>query len=319
MRCSLRTRVPRPGRAFTLIELLVVIAIIAILIGLLLPAVQKVREAAARMKCSNNLKQLALAVHGYHDANGKLPQNGARGVAGSGSCCTATGWSWIARALPHIEQDNLFRLAGVDTASITNNASVSTRIPTLLCPSDNAESFTNTRANPGIYGSAQPGPTNYKGVSGSNWCWGDFPNTGRDGTCDVFYQGGTGKGDGLFYRTDILFNTTLLGITDGTSNTYMVGEDVAEASAWLTWAYANHTTGTCAIPPNTFKRANGTVLRAAGEDGQWQWSYSFRSRHSGGLNFGMADGSVRFVRDSIPLDVYRAFSTKTGGEVVSDN
>src|SRR5688500_14333926 len=102
---------------FTLIELLVVIAIIAILIGLLLPAVQKVREAAARMTCQNHLKQLGLAVHNYHDANSKFPQNGARGVAGSSSCCTDRGWSWIARVLPYIEQDNLYREAGIDTAS----------------------------------------------------------------------------------------------------------------------------------------------------------------------------------------------------------
>ncbi len=300
-------------QAFTLIELLVVIAIIAVLIGLLLPAVQKVREAAARMSCSNNMKQLAVAVHNYHDANGKFPQNGTRGVGGTGTCCTTTAWSWIARSLPYFEQDNLARVAGVDTASITNNASAATVIKTLLCPSDNAQHFGHTRANPTIYGNVQGGPSNYKGVSGSNWCWGSYPNTGKDGTCDVFYQGGTGKGDGIFFRTDILFALTLIGIGDGTSNTFMIGEDVAEWSAWLAWPYANHTTGTCAIPPNTFTN------RANGEDGQWQWTYSFRSRHSTGLNFALADGSVRFVRQGIALDVYRAYSTKSGGEAISDN
>jgi prepilin-type N-terminal cleavage/methylation domain-containing protein len=235
-------------RAFTLIELLVVIAIIAILIGLLLPAVQKVREAAARAQCQNNLKQLALAVHNHHDAFGFFPRNGTNNVAGVWTCCTDRAWSWIARSLPYLEQDNLFRQAGIDSASITNNPHAAAVIKTLLCPSDNATQHGSTRANPWIYGNIRGGPTNYKGVSGSNWCWGDYPNNGTDGTCDVFYQNGTGRGDGIFFRTDILFTQTFGNITDGTSNTYMIGEDVAGASAWLAWPYANHVTGTCAIP-----------------------------------------------------------------------
>jgi len=289
----------------------VVIAIIAILIGLLLPAVQKVREAAARMQCSNNLKQLAIACHGFHDSRGSLPRNGDRNVATSGACCTANAWSWIARTLPQFEQGNLYTQAGVDSSSITNNAAVPTVIKTLLCPSDNAVQFGSTRANPTIYGTVQGGPNNYKGVSGSNWCWGSYPNTGTNGSCDVFYQNGTGKGDGIFYRTDVIFPMKLTDITDGTSNTMMLGEDVAEWSAWLAWPYANHTTATCAIPLNKF------TGKAAGEDGQWHENYSFRSRHTGGANFAMADGSVRFVKDSIPIATYRAASSAAGGEAVN--
>jgi len=302
--------------AFTLIELLVVIAIIAILIGLLLPAVQKVREAANRMKCTNNIKQLGVAVHSYNDAVGFMPRNGLAGVFNSGTCCTPQSWGWLGRILPYIEQDNLYRQAGIaNDATITNNPAAAAIVSTFNCPSDNAKAFGSTRANPWIYGSIQGGPTNYKGVSGSNWCWGDFPNNGTAGTCDVFYQNGTGKGDGVFFRTDVIFPIRITDITDGTSNTYIIGEDVPQLSGWCAWPYANHTTGTCSIPLNT--NMDKKYGLANGEDGSWPNTYSFRSRHTQGANFALGDGSVRFVRQSINLATYRALSTMAGGEAVS--
>src|SRR5438270_4389364 len=133
---SIRSQVTNPDRppGFTLIELLVVIAIIGVLIGILLPAVQKVREAANRMKCSNNLKQLALACHAYHDVHASLPRDGSAvnltqshtsgGVEGTGCCgVTAPHWSWIARSLPFLEQDNLAKLGNVPAGNLNTNGS----------------------------------------------------------------------------------------------------------------------------------------------------------------------------------------------------
>ena len=94
------------------------------------------------------------------------------------------------------------------------------------------------------------GLTNYKGVSGSNWCWGNWPNTGPSGDCDCFYVNGKGKGDGMFFRSDIIYTLRFTDITDGTSNTFMLGEDIPSLNCWCAWPYANDATGTCAIPPN---------------------------------------------------------------------
>jgi prepilin-type N-terminal cleavage/methylation domain-containing protein/prepilin-type processing-associated H-X9-DG protein len=301
-----------PCRAFTLIELLVVIAIIAILIGLLLPAVQKVREAAARMSCTNNLKQIALAAHNYHDANGVLPVNTQRYGFGAWNWSAQqrqNSWSWLARLLPYIEQDNLYRLGNIPNNTFGQDLAVlATPVKTFFCPSDNAQSLVTMTERINLEG-GRIALTNYKGVSGSNWCWGDWFNRGPTGNCN-----GLNFGDGIFYRDDWKKPRRLTDITDGTSNTFMVGEDVPEKNGHCSWPYSNHAVGTCGIGPNS-KRSNG----AAYSSRDWPNVYSFRSRHPGGLQFAYADGSVHFISDSIPLTVYRALATVSGGEVIPGN
>jgi len=304
------SRHPRRS-AFTLIELLVVIAIIAILIGLLLPAVQKVRAAAARMACQSNLKNLGIAVHNYQDASGRLPYSSSPNTYGYDD--NGRSWSWITRVLPHVEQDNLYNAIGISgdpSAWPTFNQRAgqhATQIKVLLCPSDySSQTVRFDRAN-GSTGSGA-GNTNYKGVAGDNWCWGNYANTGYTGDCN-----GLDNGNGIFFRSDDRRSLRLEQIGDGTSNTFMIGEDLPERNQHCAWARANYSTGTAAIPLNT--SIPGKQLYGAGD---WPNVYSFRSMHSGGANFCMADGSVRMVSDSINLATYRALSTVNGGEVIGD-
>jgi prepilin-type N-terminal cleavage/methylation domain-containing protein/prepilin-type processing-associated H-X9-DG protein len=295
--------------AFTLIELLVVIAIIAILIGLLVPAVQKVREAAARMQCTNNLKQLAIACHAYHDSQGAFPVNSLPGGWGPYGADTKA-WSWLARSLPYIEQDNLYRQANIpDNTLRQSSAQIAVQIKTFLCPSDPG-SWKGPRTNAADMGSVPVGQTNYKGVSGANWGWGDArwhnPST-IDGSFD-----GLADADGMFYRYDWTNPRRMTSVSDGTSNTFMIGEDLPDKNRWCSWPYANNAVGTCAIAPNAKTTSNTNY-----SPGDWPNVYSFRSRHTGGLNFAYVDGSVHFVTDSISLPVYRAMATIRGGETLS--
>jgi prepilin-type N-terminal cleavage/methylation domain-containing protein/prepilin-type processing-associated H-X9-DG protein len=321
----------RKRSGFTLIELLVVIAIIAILIGLLLPAVQKVREAAARMQCTNNLKQLALACHNYHDAQGTLPRDGTplfpNTSHGSGNqpgtgCCglAAPHWSWIARVLPYVEEGNMAKQGNIPEGYMNANANVLAVLamtPAILnCPSD-----TSPRARTGAadFGSTLAGVTSYKGVAGANWGADFYPvdsnfstnyrNIGTNGSYN-----GLERGDGIFWRGDARFGKMRLSkILDGTSNTFMIGEDVPELILWNGWAHSNGATATCAIPPNV---GISIGVLGTGNAGDWPNRYSFRSHHTGGLNFALADGSVRFVSESVPLLIYRAMATINGGEAL---
>jgi prepilin-type N-terminal cleavage/methylation domain-containing protein/prepilin-type processing-associated H-X9-DG protein len=301
--------------AFTLIELLVVIAIIAVLVGLLLPAVQKVREASNRSTCSNNLKQIVLASHTFHDVYKYFPTNSQDEGGWNWSYqMNAKSWSWLARLLPYLEQQNLLTQFNVEKNTLGQDQALLTiGLKVFFCPSDNASSLnpSDNRANLGkLAGSPwiSAATSNYKGITGDCWCWGNYQNKCTS-TCN-----GLNMGNGMFAsRDDIARNKVdLTGVPDGTSNTFFVGEDIPQLNAHCTWPYANGSLGTCAIPPNQNKPNGGSDIYLG-----WPDLYSFRSRHPQGLQFGFADGSVHFVRDSIALPVYRAFATRNGGENVS--
>jgi prepilin-type N-terminal cleavage/methylation domain-containing protein/prepilin-type processing-associated H-X9-DG protein len=326
--------------AFTLIELLVVIAIIAILIGLLVPAVQKVRESANRTECQNNLKQLALACHNYHDQHKSLPRNGVKGVAPLQQTVNTPAWSWIARILPQIEQDAARTVGGVDqavlygvpdgTTTVPNplvlnpSTGESVTFPILFCSSDLAG---GRRAynNRGGWDPALSVPvTNYRGVGGQNWqlgLWGATPIFGKTLTgkpsSDGIYEG-----DGVFFHTDILFGRLkITDIADGTSNTFLIGEDIPEMNNYNSWVYSFNANGTCAISPNV-----GVLRQYECNASQPQYCpdktenvYGFRSRHPGGLQFAYADGSVRFVPDGINLPTYRALGSIRNGELLGSD
>jgi prepilin-type processing-associated H-X9-DG protein len=304
----------RRASAYTLLELLLVIAVIAILIGLLLPAVPQVREAGNRARCISNLRQLALAVQQYHDREGHLPVNQFDGSYGAGPNSTA--WSWLAQLLPYVEQETVYTAGDIPTSTLAQSGVADRQISLFLCPSD--ASSVGPRLDAGNLAGFAVGQTNYKGVSGANWgddlegigphFATDWRNPGTNGSFD-----GLSMGDGVFYRMNYLHPLMLVDVRDGLSNTFLIGEDVPALDQWCSWPYANNANGTCAIPPNVQPPGGGEYA-----PGDWQNTNSFRSRHKGGLHFAFADGSVHFINDSINLTVYRAMATIQGNEQVAE-
>ena len=312
----------RRRAGFTLIELLVVIAIIAILIALLVPAVQKVREAAARTQCSNNLKQLALAIHNYHDVNKCIPYSVSPWAEGGQP--PRTGRGWILESLPYIEQAALYKefepsrvgdmygsglpppLGTGAGGLMACQPQMAKMVPILACPSDGSGG--KTSLTQWQWQGIEVATTNYKGVLGvSNMGngWPDNPYGSADNHA-------TPRCEGLFFRNSYQVKIRLTGIIDGTSNTFAVGEDVVEQNNHGAAYYANGDYASCHAPLNYFVRP---PTQQSADD--WPKMMSFRSQHTGGANFALADGSVRFVSDSINRLQYMQLCTRAGGEVAS--
>jgi len=318
MRSSSRPPVGRRG--FTLIELLVVIAIIAILIGLPLPAVPKIREAANRMKCTNNLKQIGLALHNYHDTNGTFPPH----FPNSGAVTTP---GYTALILDYIEQSALARTVLPDQAAYAvagnaNRALGGNRMAMYLCPS-----YGEVRSNSTI--------DNFNGANGFTTHYvGNMGPIGTNLTTGQPYPAITGGSQGPQATGGVLplapspvtanptspQGVTIAAITDGTSSTIMVfevawrGLEVSPGSL-RAWQRGCAWKNDCTASKNVTNQMNTVKYNGGGNFND----ISMGSNHSGGCNVGMSDGSVRFLRASVDLNrVLLPLASRDGGEVIGD-
>jgi prepilin-type N-terminal cleavage/methylation domain-containing protein/prepilin-type processing-associated H-X9-DG protein len=291
-----RARTPRS--AFTLIELLVVIGIIAILIGLLVPAVQKVREASFRTQCQNNLKQIGLALHNYHGIVGNFPTANTPWTNG-----VPTFGSMFTTILPYLEQENVFDQYD-PTVGPYSNPIATLPLSVFVCPS----------MRPPMTPGAVPAWSSYATSIGSSDPWMPIPAGGDNG---VIVRNN-------FYGTGTYSGVRLTDITDGTSNTFVVsemgfelpdcpcydssGNPTSQICGGLTWwanGYAGSSYGSSTLLFNTFTGTPGDLYYRL---------VAFRGDHGDGINFLFADGSVRFLTHSIDLTAYQALSTRGGNE-----
>jgi prepilin-type N-terminal cleavage/methylation domain-containing protein/prepilin-type processing-associated H-X9-DG protein len=320
---------------FTLVELLVVITIIGILIALLLPAVQAAREAARRMQCQNNLKQIGLALHNYHDSYATLPFGGAYG---NFTVQPRTG-TWASFILPFMEQQNVYDLIDFNypMGDARNAVAVAIPIATYACPSDPQSSqpiLGNRRWSPGT---TEPGytgtwnPTRAMGLwypactgpTAPDYClWGDTTPGPNNPTCQGCNWGTeTGgfcvaaglKGErcfvGMFGRD--VYGISFNKVTDGLSNTLMVGETLPGHNKYQCVFCLNHTFSSTHIPLNLM------YTQDTNYNFSQIYSVGFKSLHPGGVNFAMGDGSVHFINETIDYVLINKLGTRAGGEIVS--
>ncbi|MCZ2341364.1 MAG: DUF1559 domain-containing protein [Bacteroidales bacterium] len=313
-------RWPNRRDGFTLIELLVVIAIIAVLIGLLLPAVQKVREAAARTKCTNNLKQLAVGMHNFHDTYGHFPAGlkyaGNYFAAGFNADSNET--TWVTFLLPFIEQDALYRKVDFNgnmgnpsgpNGAVDNSLVAKTPIVTMLCPSDRPES----------------------GLWFSGWTRGNYAANFGIGPYISVHTKPTAE-NSVTSPGPIGVNSrfAVVHITDGSSNTALVselirtgGNDARGVMHYPEGPNYMHNYAPNDPTPDLTRPGCVSLPEAPCTTGHSGWSdrniiHSARSRHVGGVNMALCDGSVRFVRSSVAAPTWKALGTimAVSGEVI---
>ncbi len=342
----------RNSRGFTLVELLVVIAIIGVLVALLLPAIQAAREAARRSTCTNNLKNIGLAVLNYESAHKQFPaSHGGAWPDEDPNGNPTDGSGWIFRILPQLEQQSLhdqFALAGAFDGSFVgssvckflgqefgglgigsslNGASgpalMAMSLELLHCPSDpQAAELSEEQFQ---WKGCPVSTTSYKGVAGDTMLDGfdDFANNESEFPSGENYDGTKygishprdchrdARCRGIFWRNAYQRPVTMAKISDGTSNTAMIGEDIPAYNAHSAALYGNGDWCSCNIPLN--HRINEEPTPQIAED--WWEQQSFKSRHPGGVHFCFADGSVHYISDSVSHDVFRASCTRDLEEV----
>jgi prepilin-type N-terminal cleavage/methylation domain-containing protein len=304
-------------RGFTIVELLVVIAIIGVLAGLLLPAVQGARSAARRLQCANNLKQIGLAVHAYHQANGVVPPDAAYDnpiddpIDPTSPQQAQTGVGWLVHVLPQLEQKALYSQiiplastgwfqANAGLMSPGCRSAMKTPLAVLHCPDDRSVQKNSTQQYQ--WDGIEVALTSYKGSIGddqiggvSSVHQGSMPDCHRTRHCP-----------GFFWRQEYLNPIGFDNCLDGLSNTFLLGEDVPAQNHHSAAYYGNGCYATCGAPLNYFPNTPDL----------WWNVMSFRSMHGAGAYFCMGDGAVRFIDDSIDYTLYRALATKAGHEVL---
>ena len=330
---------------FTLVELLVVIAIIGVLVALLLPAVQAAREAARRMSCGNNLRNIGLSVITYENAkkhlpysisqwpedkdasgnwigppNGKMaPSNGGPGYSGRG---------WMVEVLPQMEQQAMYAgiMAGLKTTKGQTNWAdprgangtgmsapdirqfLDDQLPWYSCPSDDTATLSDKQFR---WTPVSIATSSYKGVLGDTVVWSDYTSH-QDGSKPDCHNNAGGC-NGLFWRTTYFAPIELKSVTDGTSNTFAIGESVVGQDFHSAALFADGDWASCNVPLNFF------LVGVSEQEiiDQWYQMRGFRSVHPGGAQFAMADGSTQFIQEGIDHKIYRALSTRNGDETVS--
>jgi len=305
-----------------LIELLVVIAIIAVLIALLLPAVQQAREAARRSQCKNNLKQLGLAMHNYHDSFNRLPST------------IFVNWSsdekasYFTRILPYIDQSPLYNKINFAAVTVDGQSDPATGqpfylsvLPVLICPSDPSPTIQNGRAK-----------SNYAASMGAT----QMPsNSGCPGYQSGGSQFNTGNGGGGHGNTDdsnqvsgpfsrVRYGARIAEITDGTSNTILMGEIRPNCGDHTVngWLHFNSvwvaTSGPINYPISCYGEPAVPNATACNAVNAWNTSQAFKSKHVGGAHFVLGDGTVRFISENINYVTYQALGDRRDGTVVGE-